>query len=513
MNNVYALVEHFYENNVDAEPILAQDFLEKYLRKHAWQGADDRALQRIWAAIRMLITYIEQMHLYSFSSLTVYDYQEILYRLAQSDADFELSEADVNSFFDIVADFYDYYHTKYEDEDELVYLQDARASVYENGKFTMPPRRSQDEFYSSLNHQENVTEEDVDKLNAMLDDLLHRVGTYFHGKAFLRDMNRALLLYSGPEYVNVPEEGSLTAEQEAYWLSFWDYFLFDYHMIETDEIPLRYFFQHEKARLTITEQDIIRDLLQAKFTVFYVEGVQDDFVTCCNLFTDERIDLPDPDWMFPDAEHMIFFGHLHARGVMMLNYVTSLPASDKLRRRMKDIILRQLDFFRCQKPDATLDDFFQRDAVAVRHTLNIMANFAQLNVVPLRKAPKPLPVNLDIRRSFEAEEQVLREVALKMGFSVFSTQLICKLFEDYISVADPASYPEEMPAIVTACLLCYGTINGLDFENIPELYDLFGADHEDIRRHIAALRQRLHCTRFDPRYLTEEGTVSSLYLS
>ena len=71
MNNVYALVEHFYENNVDAEPILAQDFLEKYLRKHAWQGADDRALQKIWASVRMLITYIEQMHLYSFASLTV----------------------------------------------------------------------------------------------------------------------------------------------------------------------------------------------------------------------------------------------------------------------------------------------------------------------------------------------------------------------------------------------------------------------------------------------------------
>lgn len=112
-------------------------------------------------------------------------------------------------------------------------------------------------------------------------------------------------------------------------------------------------------------------------------------MTCRNLFTDECIDLPDPDWIYPDAEHMIFFGHLHARGVMMLNYVTSLPASDKLRRRMKDIILRQLEFFRCQKPGATLDDFFQRDAVAVRHTLNIMANFAQLNVVPLRKAPKP----------------------------------------------------------------------------------------------------------------------------
>ena len=254
MNNVYALVEHFYENNIDAEPILSQDFLEKYLRKHAWHGADDRALQRIWAVVRMLITYIEQMHLYSFASLTVYDYQEILYRLAQSETNFDLTEADVKECFDIMEDFYVCYHKEYEDGDELVYLQDARASVYEDGKFLMPPRRSQDEFYSSLNHQENVTEEDVDKLNALLDNLLHRVGVYFHGKQFLRDMNRALLLYSGPDYASIPAEDNLTPEQEMYWLSFWDYFLFDYHMIESDEVPLRYYFQHEKARLTISEQ-------------------------------------------------------------------------------------------------------------------------------------------------------------------------------------------------------------------------------------------------------------------
>ena len=113
MNNVYALVEHFYENNIDAEPILSQDFLEKYLRKHAWHGADDRALQRIWAVVRMLITYIEQMHLYSFASLTVYDYQEILYRLAQSETNFDLTEADVKECFDIMEDFYVCYHKEY----------------------------------------------------------------------------------------------------------------------------------------------------------------------------------------------------------------------------------------------------------------------------------------------------------------------------------------------------------------------------------------------------------------
>lgn len=30
---------------------------------------------------------------------------------------------------------------------------------------------------------------------------------------------------------------------------------------------------------------------------------------------------------------------------------------------------------------------------------------------------------------------------------------------------------------------------------------------------MATLRQRLHCINYDPRYLTEEGFVTSLYLS
>lgn len=514
MNNVYALVEHFYEHQADAEKILAQDFVERYLRRHAWHGADDSRLRRIWMVLSLLVTYVEQTNLYGVSSLSLYDYQELLYRLAQADKDFQLDEEHVKIFFDVLEDFARYYQKTYGEEEGFADLREARESVYdENDRFVMPPRRSQDEFYSSLNHQDDVTEEDVDKLNNILDDLLHRIGNYFHRQEFERDLNRALMLYSGPDYITESSRGGFSEENETFWLSFWDYFLFDYHMLATDKVPMRYFFERERNNLTMTQQDIIRDLLKAKFTVFYIESMGDGFVSCCNLFTEECLELPADDFMFPEVGNMIFFGHLHASGVMMLNYVTSLPASHKLRQRMKDIILRQLDLFRCQQPDATLDDFFRREAVAVRHTLHIMATFAQLNVVPLRQVPKPLPVNPDIRQSFEEEEEVLRQVALRMGFSLFSTSLICKLFEDYMSVADPTVYPDEMPAIVTACLLCYGSLNGMDFKDIPELYELFGAKADDVRRHMATLRQRLHCINYDPRYLTEEGFVTSLYLS
>ena len=513
MNNVYALVEHFYENHVDAEKILAQDFVEKYLRKKAWHGAHDEELRRVWRAVSMLITYVEQVNLYSFASLSIYDYQEILYRLAQDDEDFSLTEDCVNDFFDAVEDFYQAYQQEYGEDEDLSYVRDARESVYDNGRFVMPPRRSQDEFYTSLNHQEEVTEDDVDHLNEILESLLTRISRYFRQKEFERELDRALLLYSGPECTTLPQENAEADEKDTFWLSFWDYFLFDYHMIETDEVPLRYFFKTELGHLTIMERDIIQDLLKAKFSVFYVVSIGDTFVTCQDLFTDELIDLPSVDFIFPDVKHMIFFGHLPARGVMMLNYVTSLPASDRLRRRMRDIILRQFELFRCQKPDATLEDFFTRDAVVVRHTLHIMSTFAQLNIMPQRQMPKPLPTNPAIQQNFEEEENVLREVAYRMGFSLFSGSLMCKLFEDYMSVADPSTYPDEMPAIVTACLLCYGTVNGLRLEKIPALYEMFGAPRKDVVRRMEDLRQRLHCTKYDPRYLTEEGFVTSLYMN
>ena len=99
MGNVYSLVEEFYEENAAAGQIVPQDAVEAYLRRNAWHGADDDELKRIWSIIRLLVTYVDQLDLYSLGSLTVYDYQEIIYRYANDQADFMLAEADINKFF------------------------------------------------------------------------------------------------------------------------------------------------------------------------------------------------------------------------------------------------------------------------------------------------------------------------------------------------------------------------------------------------------------------------------
>ena len=209
MDNVYSLVEHFYEENNAAGQIVPQETVEAYLRRNAWHGADDDELKRIWSIISLLINYVDQLNLYSFVSLTVYDYQELIYRYANDRADFMLAEADIIKFFAAADKFYEYLQRTCKTDDYRQGLQAAKDSLYEGGYFFLPDRRDGDEFYSSLEHMEEVPAETMQRLNKILDELLHRIDDYYKQPSFRRDMDRAVVMYAGPEYdgqESLPEE-------------------------------------------------------------------------------------------------------------------------------------------------------------------------------------------------------------------------------------------------------------------------------------------------------------------
>ena len=118
------------------------------------------------------------------------------------------------------------------------------------------------------------------ELNQLLDSLLHQVRAYYRDDIFKADIDRATLMYVGPEY----EEKT---DKNLFWQGFWDFFLFDYHLLDTDAIPLRHYYEQKKEGMTSSEQDVLRDLLRSEFTVFSIVSFDEEFVTCQNLFTDE----------------------------------------------------------------------------------------------------------------------------------------------------------------------------------------------------------------------------------
>ena len=69
-----------------------------------------------------------------------------------------------------------------------------------------------------------------------------------------------------------------------------------------------------------------------------------------------------------------------------------------------------------------------------------------------------------------------------------------------------------MPSLMTAVLLMFIKVNGYDYTATPDLYYLFGSEKQETEELYQELKAKLDVRVFDPRYLTEDGVVLSLYL-
>lgn len=514
IDNVYALVDDFYGKNPSCESIFSQELVERYLRQRAWHGEDDDSLRRLWSLLELFLSYIKENELEGFTSLSIFDYQELLYRYKDLHDDFKLEPDMVGKWLEMTYEVFSSLGDAALREGLESFLKDLEESLYVSGTFLMPPRRSKDDFFKSLEGDEAYDEEKIHELNQALDKLLNKVSLYFKRPKYSRDLNRALRIFCGPNEVPpLSSSEDETEELRVFKISFWDYFMFDYHLLANDQTLLEYYFQKEREHLSIMEQDLLRDLLHARFIVFEVTSVEDGVIICRDLFTGEVLELPPPDMALVSFEQAIFFGHIRTRGVLLLNYVSSVPASKLLRQRMKEIILRMYELFKLQKKDADLDDFFLREAAAVRHIISMMAGYAQLNVVPLRELPKEVSQLEERAESFVGERCVLCDLVQYIGLSKHAVCLVERLFVDALSVMESEqACKEQISALMTAVLLLFIRLNGYDFAPQGDMYEIFGSNEGETTSLLELLSHRLQLSVFDPRYLTEDGFVLSLYI-
>jgi len=186
-----------------------------------------------------------------------------------------------------------------------------------------------------------------------------------------------------------------------------------------------------------------------------------------------------------------------------------------LRQRIKDEILRQLDLFRYQYPEADREMFFARHAAAVRHTIHILTDFAQLKVVPMKDYPAPVPTEEGIREKYAAAEKRLGSAAQEVGFSIYSTKLILKLYEDFLVKSSLSDGMKRRAVVLTGILLAFGKINGIDLIEleIQGVIDVLDVDRDKAYDMMQKIQQATGYIPFDPRYLVEEGFVQSVFVT
>ncbi len=511
MQNVYGAIGLFYKEKPTGTSFLfSKDTIERFLRRNAWNGADDNELKRQWRVLSILLTLSAEWKLDSMDLISTGDYREMFRRFAEfhkNPGKITLSE-DLLYFFDTLKSFLKYHHIN--DDFLSERLNEAYDSFFAAGIFLMPKPQEKDEFYSILEHKEILQEEDITQLNKVLDGLLTVLGDYYHKERYFRDFTRAIIMYGGKDFK--PESPPKTNENEDYLFGFWDYFLFDYHIMNSDLTPLENFYALEHNNLTYTETSIILDLLKARFTIFTITGVDDDVVNCKELFTGKQLELPVPDSYMTDYSKTLFLGHVHSGGVMLLNYVTTIPAGHKLRERIRREIIRLYEMFKYQMPDAELSDFFRREAAAVRQTILILTEYAQLNVLPFRKYNAPVDRNAyPVPEYYNDTVEKLKNMGQTIRMSSYSLSLLGGLYLDYCILSDDESEVKKSLDALNAVLYVFLIINGMTNRDARRCMSVFKGPWEYVKRLADSIYITLQCSVFDPRYLTEDAFVQMLF--
>ena len=512
MYNVYAQVQAFYSEAPHFTP-LSQECVEGFLRQLAWQGESAVKLLEQWQNVRRVLLYMMFADIIFFEDLRAVQVSLAVEWLAVQEEEFKLKLSSVQPFLNTLCDLADYLEGK-----KYIAgapgIREAAQRMVEGGRLNLLElpavgfaeakgidvvevvRRNQQQFGLAVSAQ---------RVSDLLERAYTRMSGYFQNPVFQEDINRAVFLYGG-ESLAAPEEGP---QRDAFWTSFWDYFLFDYHLLRNDRQPIRHFLMHTGEKLSAEEAALLEDMSQSRFTVFYVKRVLDaETVECIDLLRETSFSMPMPGFGL-DWKGFLFLGHVRTGAASMANYVchfTSYETSRALQRRIQTEVQRMQAWFACQYEAGSMDDFLLRHAAAVRQLIMQMAHGDRFQVLP-ELARHEQPPFMEREKEASQVMEVVKEVAPVFGLSYYDVQMIEMMWLHYCLIQGRPRFrrPESWGG---ALLLAFSGINDLDHIEAGLISDFLDVSHTLLKKNYEQLCRSLELTGYDVRYLNEQGFVA-----
>lgn len=502
MKNVYDAVQSFYSKDAAWEDIIKYNFIEGFLRQKAWQHIDDNELHNIWQELLMFGLYLAytDIPLYKMASIKA---EKMLSWLERNVTDFNMDYPTARSFFATVLGFQDYLAVRklIEKSDEL---RNGAEKLIAGGVLDIEKvNEIEEEFFDDeFDFPLDAPSPIYLKLDEHLQELLSLLNKFYQKTKYIADFERAVFLYHG---IMGWDEEDLENRKQEFWLGFWDYFLCDYHLIDNDKTPLEHFY--DVGEYPEETACLLKELTNAKFTVFFVKNPStQEWIECEDLFTGKSFYLPNPSENILELKDFLFMGHLFSQNMVLVNYVMSVPASNNLRRRIKEEVNKQIRFYRYQEPTATWGDFLKRHAVSVRHVIEIFTTFSKLNAVIDFEQSKKERVHFNALNHPVAEKII--EGMSKGLFSFHDQQLALRMWLDYCSFTDVRiRKPELWAAGLVANFADLNSAFEVDYNYIAENFDVSLKNVFDYKVKVSKV---LELKEHDLRYLNEEGFIMLL---
>lgn len=512
MDNVFDYVADFYEQDPEWNSALRQNYVDNYLRTKSWQGADNDRLMQIWEHITMLCIFLGNSENF-LGDMRREDFIDCVGWCGRNVSDFPLDAAHVADFLDTMADLYSHLQKK-----KVITKNnapaEAKAKLIVDGKLQLLD--STGHFQSQVDRYNLYSTPDLPakvflNIGERLNDLMQSLQTYFSHSRFRRDVERANFLYGGVLLSGAAEEKPGTPE---YLQCFWDYFLFDYHMIENDKIPLQHFYDEFCAggfsRDGKVSRDVLLELLKAELVLFSVEGrTEDGLYSCINVFTGQDYMLMLPIGDDVDTKNMYFMGHIFYNNSMVMNCLRGtvlLPAAYK--RFMK--VMKDCKAYVALRNGGKLSwkEFIARYPIFLRHVSLLYAAFVRVdnfdyetNLPPEQLLPQPI-------RQDEITH-CIAEMMRPFAFSAHDIFLAQTMWADFVHWSG-----KNVENILRREIWAAGIIDAFIWANGVYNYDsaqistmCWGVPPQAFHRTSGEIKKALSMIKHDPRYINEEGLL------
>lgn len=499
MANVYDKLSEFYLKNSDAKFLFSKKDFERHLRKCAWKKESEEILDLRLKLFSEIILSAIDIDADSIYDLLPEDYLKIFYDLA----DFEnkiLDEKLVFKYLKYVEELFLERETK-GFNGKIEEIEFIRNFFYEEGKFNLPKNEIIN-GYTNLKRGVKLSKEEEFQILFLKKQWINKIWEYFMDEIFEADIKRASDMFVLGKYEEeIYDDNNMVNEE------FRDYFLFDYHLIKTDESPAYFFYTREKDNLDEFSLQIIENYLNAKFTIFQVKKENEDSFLCSDLFHDREFLFPFTDYEFPEYKTTLFYAHAEAGSIVLPFYFATVKADeDKIKNIIKEI-KNAYKLYAYQEKNPTFTKFFERHNIAVRKILAEVANTNKINIIPEASDIESIKTNANILEDYERPLNKIANMGKDINLSEYAIKLLRKYYHDFLVKSTFTRGANENDSTLFACLKNFLELNAESDKYIG----VFNVDMGKANVTAEEIKSLLRSELYDPRYLTEEGFLNLIY--
>lgn len=238
MTNIYDLINDLYTDDEGWNTVLEFRYADQFLRMEAFRGATDDELMDIWQQVMYLMIYCGNTS-YRIGDMTCEDFIYCISWCQRNIGDFELDYEGVDFFLSVIQRLLTFLKQKRAISNDTAAAKCRLKLLGPDGSLLLFRKDGflPEEYDRYRTNQEPDLEAKVFmQLGQKLSTLSDMMQKFFGEPRFSLDRRRASYAYFG-----VDAEPEFDPDRPELFAAFWEYFIFDYHLRDTDERGIDHF--------------------------------------------------------------------------------------------------------------------------------------------------------------------------------------------------------------------------------------------------------------------------------